>query len=223
MPIPVVCPGCGSRFNVSDKFAGKTGPCPKCRKSITIPTTVASAVTIHEPESPTVSSGGTGRVPTAPIPRIERPVSRVAVAAWGTCAVAAAITALLARWAFQPGPIPPWMLAAAGLVVAIPCVFLGYTAVRDRELEPHSGRSLWIRCLICAAVYAALWCVKGVLPETATAEMWQWLYLGPIFVLPAAVAAYATLDVDWGPAVGHFSLYVMVTAVLRWLAGLPPL
>ena len=37
MPISVVCPGCKARFNVSDKFAGKKGPCPKCKTVLTVP------------------------------------------------------------------------------------------------------------------------------------------------------------------------------------------
>jgi len=37
MPISVTCPGCKATFNVSDKFAGKQGPCPKCKTVISIP------------------------------------------------------------------------------------------------------------------------------------------------------------------------------------------
>ena len=44
MAIQVLCSGCGSRFAVSDRFAGKTGPCPKCKKPITIPTPAVKAV-----------------------------------------------------------------------------------------------------------------------------------------------------------------------------------
>ena len=40
MPIPVICPGCKASFRVSDKFAGKTGPCPKCKTTIKIPEAV---------------------------------------------------------------------------------------------------------------------------------------------------------------------------------------
>ena len=31
MAIKVLCPGCRTLFTVSDKFAGRTGPCPKCK------------------------------------------------------------------------------------------------------------------------------------------------------------------------------------------------
>ena len=37
MPIQVTCPKCFTRFSVSEKFAGKKGPCPKCKSEITVP------------------------------------------------------------------------------------------------------------------------------------------------------------------------------------------
>jgi hypothetical protein len=44
-----------------------------------------------------------------------------------------------------------------------------------------------------------------------------------MFVVSGALAALVTLELDWGTAVAHFSLYAMFTALLRWLIGLPPL
>lgn len=37
MPIPFACPYCQEPTLVEDEFAGKTGPCVKCGKSITVP------------------------------------------------------------------------------------------------------------------------------------------------------------------------------------------
>ena len=37
MPIQFSCPHCGHQTNVSDEYAGQTGPCSGCGKSITIP------------------------------------------------------------------------------------------------------------------------------------------------------------------------------------------
>lgn len=45
MPILVTCPGCKAQFNVSEKFAGKTGPCPKCKAPIKIPAAAAAPAT----------------------------------------------------------------------------------------------------------------------------------------------------------------------------------
>jgi hypothetical protein len=222
MAINVVCPGCKSRFAVSDKFAGKTGPCPKCKQSITIPTPAAKEVVIHGPESAMPTAPGS-LPPTIPFRRIDRPVGRLT---WALLA-AGAVATMVAAWAigvgWRPDPPPNWILAAGGYLVAVPCVALAYAAIRDKELEPYRGRSLAIRVAICALVYGSIWLAKGVLPADATAEMWQWMFLGPLFVFPGALAAFAAFDFDWGPATLHFSCYVLVTSLLRWLAGLPPL
>lgn len=37
MPIAFTCPHCGSQTNVADQYAGRTGPCAKCGKTITVP------------------------------------------------------------------------------------------------------------------------------------------------------------------------------------------
>jgi hypothetical protein len=222
MPIPVVCPGCKARFTVSDRFAGQTGPCPKCKKPITIPATVVKSVTIHEPEPAATSSTG-GRAPLAPIKRLDQPISAVSFVATVAGALVAMFLAWLLRAIHAPATPPPWLLALGGFLVALPCAALGYVGVRDRELEPYHGRDYLVRSLICAAVYAGLWCLRGLLPADQTAEMWNWLYLGPLLFIPGVIAAMAAFDLDQGRAVAHFSLYAMFTALLRWLSGLPPL
>ena len=121
------------------------------------------------------------------------------------------------------GPPPAWLALTTAFIVAIPCAAIGYAALRNRELAAYAGSSLAVRCLACAAVYAALWAVRGLLPADMTREMWQWLAIGPAFVLPGALAALVAFDLDWGAAAAHFSFYVLFTALLRGLAGLPPL
>ncbi len=37
MPISYSCPHCGKQYSVADQYAGQTGPCAACGKSITIP------------------------------------------------------------------------------------------------------------------------------------------------------------------------------------------
>jgi hypothetical protein len=222
MAIQVLCTGCGSRFSVSDQYAGRTGPCPKCKKPITVPTPAVKAVTIHEPEPATRTAPGQ-RPLTVPFKRVEMPVS---ARTWTLTAAGAAGllgTAWIVGRMTRPDGPPAWLLLSAAFLVALPCAVLGYAALRERELEPYRGRSLAMRCLVCAAVYAGLWALKGMLPADMTAEMWQWVFLGPLFLVPGALAALAALDLDWGSAAAHFSFYVLVTALLRWLAGLSPL
>jgi len=37
MPIPFTCPHCGAHTEVAEEYAGQTGPCVRCGKSITVP------------------------------------------------------------------------------------------------------------------------------------------------------------------------------------------
>jgi prepilin-type processing-associated H-X9-DG protein len=37
MPIPFTCPHCGHQTNVADEYAGQSGPCSHCGKTITVP------------------------------------------------------------------------------------------------------------------------------------------------------------------------------------------
>ncbi|MFM7137309.1 MAG: hypothetical protein ACKO1M_09620 [Planctomycetota bacterium] len=236
MPIPVVCPACKARFTVSDQFAGRKGPCPKCKQPIQVPTPAAKAVVIHEPEAPVASSTGTGKAPTAPIKRRDKavPIRAFAITVIGALVfmgAAAALPAVFPPQATDDGvrqsTIPASLLLAGAFAAALPTVLLGYAAVRNRELEPYTGRPLLLRALACAAVYAALWAVRGAVPlinpDWQLTDMYQWFILGPLFVAAGTLAALATLDLEPGNAAVHFSFYVLFTALLRWLAGLSPL
>src|SRR5215469_2943912 len=37
MPIPFICPHCGHETDVSDEYAGQSGPCAKCGATVTVP------------------------------------------------------------------------------------------------------------------------------------------------------------------------------------------
>lgn len=218
MAILVVCPGCTSRFSVSDQYAGKTGPCPKCKKPITVPK--GEAVTIHEPERAKAAAPG-ARPATVPFQSLDRPVPPLAFALGGAGAVLLVVLAWLVG-ALGGGPPPAWLALATAFLVGIPCAAIGYAALRNREMEAYRGSALLWRCAACAAVYAALWAVRGFLPPDATREMWQWTYIAPAFILPGALAALVAFDLDWGLAATHFSFYVLFTGLLRWLSGFQP-
>jgi hypothetical protein len=222
MPISVVCSGCQSRFSVSHTFAGQTGPCPKCKKPITIPKAPTAEVTVHEPEPP-AATGGRGRMPTAPIVFQEKPLSVLTIAATTAGALGCLVAAFVFRLLWGPGGTPVWVLAAGAATLAFPIAWIAYAIVRDRELEPYQGASLVLRCGICAVVYASLWGVHAFLPaEQMAEEFWRWLFVGPVFGFAGALAAFAALDLEWGTASVHFACYVLFTALLRWILGFPP-
>jgi len=216
MAIQVLCGSCKAMFTVSDQFAGRTGPCPKCKAPITIPAAPIKGVVVHEPEAPSTTSTATGRAPLAPLKRTDRPVTALQWTLLAAGAVLATAAAALARVVFSGQP-PAWFLAAGATALALSCAWLGYVAIRERELQPHRGRSLALRTLICAAVYVALWVARGYLP--AEMDMWTWMFIGPVFIGIGAFAAFACFDFETGPAVAHFSLFLLVSGALRWLAG----
>ena len=222
MAISVVCSKCQARFNVSDKFAGQTGPCPKCKNPIVIPK--PAAVTIHEPDRPTTSSKA-GKMPTAPIVFKEETPSPVTISliAAGLVGLLLASFAVGRIFSTENGPaVPTWLLALAAIVVAVPTTRIGYTVVRDKELQGYTGRSLALRVLACSLVYAGLWGIRGFLLQ-GDLEIWQWTFIVPFFLFSGGLAAVASFDLDWEIAVGHYAVYVILTALLRYLAGYPPI
>lgn len=57
MPIPFTCPHCGSHTNVDDQYAGQSGPCASCGRTITIP---SGPVAYSPYRPPQRSSSGAG-------------------------------------------------------------------------------------------------------------------------------------------------------------------
>ncbi len=114
-------------------------------------------VTVHVPEQ--FASGGKdakGRPVLKPIAREETKVQPVAVV--GIVGAAVLVTLGLA---FLLGRMVPEQAAGdrgVGLaIISAPLAVAAYTFLRDDELEPYRGRSLWIRARLCGLVYAALW------------------------------------------------------------------
>ena len=220
MSILVTCPHCRSRFQVSDRFAGQTGPCPKCKSPIRVPTK-EEEVQVHAPTE--FASGGrtaSGELATKPIARKDTKLEPVVVVAL----VAAVLTVLLVTWAVGRSGLFENRLAARAiglLLVSPPLVLAGYTFLRDDELEPYQGISLYVRVGICAAAYMALWGGYGhVADRVLTGELWNWAYVAPPFLIVGALAALASLDLDFGSGFFHYSFYLLATILLRWIAGM---
>ncbi len=221
MAIRVTCPGCHKRFQVSDKFAGRSGPCPECKTVIRIPTKDEEV----QIQDPTKAVGGgraaTGHLVTQPIFRKETKFDvRTAVAIGG-----AVVVVLLVAWLFgRAGTLEAsWTLRALGLLlITPPLVYGGYFFLYDAEdLEPLHGKTLYLRSAICAAVYVVLWGIFGyVAGHALTGEYWEWLIVAPPFLVVGALAALASLEVDFASGFLHYCAYLLVTILLGRLAGL---
>ena len=154
MSIIVVCPGCRKSFKVSDKFAGKSGPCPSCKRTLHVPEK-SEEVQVHAPEE--FAGGGrtkTGKLAIEPVaftPAKLQPVTAVLV-------VAAVLIVLAIAW-LAGRCIPKSLIATTIglLVVSPPLVVAAYTVLHNDDLEPYRGKELYVRSTLCALAYAALW------------------------------------------------------------------
>jgi hypothetical protein len=220
MKIVVVCTGCRKRFEVSEKFAGKTGPCPKCKAVIKVPE-LNEQVVIHAPEE--FDRGGrsqSGQLVLKPISRTETKFRPLAAAAF----TGAALLVFLAAWfggkqgLFQN----PYVTAGALLLLSPVLAAAAYSFLYDDELEPYRGRELWIRTAICGVGYVLLWAIFSRVAASGfiTGELWTWLIVAaPLVAVGATVAAFS-FDLDFGSGAFHYAFYVLITVFLRWAAGM---
>jgi hypothetical protein len=220
MSILVVCPSCKKSFQVSEKFAGKTGPCPKCKGTIKVPEK-SQEVKIHGGEN--FSTGGrtvTGQLALKPIARkqtIFKPVMAAAVA--GAVVGVVAIT-LVGR---SLGVFGHYWAETLGLLLLSPVLAVtAYTFLRDDELEPYRGIALYIRAGACALIYTVLWGLFIFVKTRAEPgdEIWQWfLIVTPFFAL-GGMTGWLSLDLEPANGFFHYGFYVLVTTMLGWIAGL---
>ena len=222
MPIQVTCPGCLSRFTVSEKFAGKTGPCPKCKKEITIPDK-SQEVVIHAPEE-SGPKDATGKSILKPIRREDVQLSPLQLGLAIASAVAVLVGAIVVRFTMTSPPLPLILVGLIGL--APPLSFIGYTFLRDGELAGYAGKELWLRILVCTAVFPATWGVYVFLSryfENPTLGDTPIIQLSMFVTAMAAIGTFTALavfELEMGQAFLHYVLYFTVTVVLALILGI---
>ena len=235
MPIQVTCPGCMQRFSVSEKFAGKEGPCPKCKAKITIPNPDEEVV-IHAPEHSEGGAVGTGgRHALKTYKKKDVKFQPLVFAAVSAVVLVTLLVAFLLRGAetlAQTWPWP-WPLIVGSIILGPPCAWAGYTFLRDAELEPYQGVNLMIRSLACGLVYALLWAIYVYLGEQIFADKTfstrMELALHEMVILSVGVlgigtfAAYVSFDLEPASAFFNCAMYFAVTVILRLVLGLPAL
>jgi hypothetical protein len=221
MPIAVICPGCRAQFRVHEKFAGKEGPCPKCKAKITIP---LDDVKIHVPEEAVPTTAG-GKPVTAtgtprPVARTKRELKVLPALIIGGATIGVLVVAWLGGDLIQNNAVAR---IVGLLAVSLPLAVAGYSVLRDDELEPYRGQELLLRAALCAAGYALLWGVFWYLPDDAFRSNLNWLFIAPPFVLVGAGIALGCFDLPFQEALLHYAFYVLASLALRWLVGMPPM
>jgi hypothetical protein len=231
MPIQVVCPGCKKRFEVSDKFAGKQGPCPQCKAIIKVPEKAVEVV-IHAPE--TTGKGGKTAVGGPVFKPIARKYLNATPAVWvgvlsGAAVVFIAALILGTTDAPKQPPSSYVILGVGALLLAPPLVLAGYIFLRDPELEPYRGTTLWVRVGIVSLVYAAVWFLLafikplGLLDLEGQIPLPALVIVIPTMLVMGGLAAFAALDFDYTTAGFHYALYLGITVLLRLCLQLYPL
>lgn len=224
MPIQVTCRHCLKRFQVSDKFAGKTGPCPNCKKPIEIPG-LDEQVVIHAPrdDSPKDSTGASV---LKPIKRKETDVTRKGLILSIGSVVAVFAFALVFRFTGQDGVAPLWAQLVGLVALAPPLVWAGYTFLYDQEREPYVGPELRNRVLICSAIFAVLWCVYAFVPayvlELDQVKDMSWMTFGItlcIMIALGALASAGTFELEYFNGVIHAGMYFVAIILLALASG----
>jgi fatty acid desaturase len=226
MSINVTCPGCHKRFTVPDKFAGQTGPCPKCKAAIEIPK-LEDQVVIHSPEhSEAGAIGKGGRHVLKTYKRQDTKFKPLMFAAVAAAVLVALLVALLLR--SVEGLPNTLVMVLAAVVLGPPLAWAGYTFLRDDELEGYQGTNLVVRSVICGLVYALAWgvymFVGGQMFGDALAsglEIYQMGILAGIALGISTLGAYVAFDLEPLTGFFHAAMYFGVTVLLRLVAGLP--
>src|SRR5687768_11090930 len=117
MAIDVTCPGCKTRFQVSDKFAGKQGPCPKCKGIIKVPAK-SEQVVIHAPEE-TGTKTATGQPIFKPIAWKETRLTTLQIVIIAASVFVVLLATIVLAIAFRGNP-PPVVLVIGSIVLAPP-------------------------------------------------------------------------------------------------------
>jgi hypothetical protein len=228
MAIDVTCIKCHTRFQVSEKFAGKSGPCPKCKNIIKIPEK-KDEVVIHAPED--FGPKGTAGAPVfKPIARTEVRLTTPQIAIILGSVLIVLIAAVVMRVQFH-GKVPQLVTFLGAILLGPPLAFATYTFLRDDELEPFRGTEVLVRSLACGLAFAAIWGAYWLIfaywydfkPLPSAEPNWQIMAA----VIPAMVAAgafisQASFELEVTTGALHYSTYLIATVLLRLIMGMDP-
>jgi len=222
MPIQVTCPHCYKRFQVSDKFAGKTGPCPACKKSIKVPE-LTEQVVIHAPTdgAPKDSKGQSVLKPIkAKDPELTRKMLGIAVG----CVLGVFLLTLGFRLTYEEAP--RWAQILGVILLAPLLTRIGYGFVHERELAPYTGIELRNRVLICSALFVATWIIYAFVPaylfELDAANEMSWTIAGITFCVMlglGALASVACFELEFPAGLIHAGFYFAAVIILALIAG----
>ncbi|MBA2114030.1 hypothetical protein [Bremerella alba] len=223
--IRVTCPSCFKRFEVSAKFAGREGPCPSCKKPITIPA-LSEQVVLREQEQFGGVKSKEGKLVFKPVAREDATFSMTALAVVMTAALSAFAIAFFIGHSTEDKSSLTMVVAAGSFLVALPLCWSGYWFLRDDEFEAYSGQELWVRVAVCSAAYALLWGIYAFLigywelSPDLNENLPYYVITAVVFLIAGGFAAAGSFDIQPLSGFMHFSFYILITLLLRMAMGL---
>jgi len=226
MAIQVTCPGCLKRFSVADQHAGKEGPCPACKKTITIPK-LEDQVVIHERDEGPKDSKGRSVLKTSR--RKDGKFQPIIAAGAAGVALLALVASYFMGPMVQADTTSSLGMMLGGAALLGPFIAAGgYMFLRDDELEPYTGMPLYLRTAACGVVFAGAWLLFGFLLSrfadtsnlAAGLQIWELLIPLVVMFMLGLAAGYVSLDLEPASALMLFALFFICTGLLRLVMGL---
>lgn len=220
MPIRVTCPSCHKRFNVSDRFAGREGPCPNCKTPIKIPEKSEEVVIAVPDDAPKDQAG---RSLIKPITRTDTTLSSVQITLIAVGVIGFLLVALILRITTSEdvSNYPWWLNWVAAIAIAPPLVYSAYAFLRNQDLGMFTGSELRNRVVICSVIYAALWLAMPT-ARIAFLEygLGSWISAMIAMLAIGAAASKLIFDLEYLMGAVHYGLYLGVCLLGRWIAGI---
>jgi len=228
MAIDVTCIKCHTRFQVSEKFAGKSGPCPKCKSTIKIPE-LKDQVVIHSPEV-VGDKTATGQPVFKPIARTEVKLTTPQIALIVGSVLVVLIAAVVLRVQFHGKHVPQLITILGAVLLGPPLAFATYTFLRDDELEPSRGTEVLVRSLACGLVFAAIWGAYWLIflyfndwKPLKAPPSWQIMaVVVPVMMAIGAFAAQASFELEVTTGALQYAAYLATILILRLIMNLDP-
>jgi hypothetical protein len=136
MAIDVTCAACKTRFQVSDKFAGKQGPCPKCKAVITVPSK-KDEVVIHVPEG-SGPKDSKGQLVLKPIARKETRLTSINIGIIVGSVILVLMVSLALRVTYRKELQPP--TTTVGANGGLPKTKVGTPAGTDKKATAKNDK-----------------------------------------------------------------------------------
>ena len=221
MAIDVICTGCHKRFQVSDEFAGRKGPCPGCKTVIEIPK-LEDIVVVHERE--TTKTGAPTKLNS--IRRHGTTVSKLEIIISLAAVTLGLTTAFIGRFTISGASSSPGILiwGIAGSMLGIGTSLLGYIVLRNSELEIVNDRKTILKASGIGILYAVLWRLQIIITDSAL-TMEDGIILPGVIVLALALTAIASflpmvlLEFEFAQGLVHTSLFIAALVAYSLILG----